>query len=166
MQAKPCDARVLQEDAIYTIGDTDFIATKQCGTNTTKSILCEGGRTPICNACTQNRTTGQGWHGWFDDTMPPEATYVHSNRFYAALLEASKGEGKEENASPGTLYRWFQKNVADGEREELEEELRGLKERFESMGGNKPDDRPFHEFLGMVKRRVELEKRLRALTPS
>jgi hypothetical protein len=160
-----CEARLLQEDTVYTIGETDFVATRQCGVATTKSILNEGSRIPICEACMKNRKNGQG-HGWFDDAMSPDATYVHSRRFYEALLDAYKGEGLGEKAdpgTPGTLRRWFEKNLAEGEKEELQEELVELKEKFESMGGNKPDDMPFSEFLGLVKRRVEIEKRLRDL---
>jgi hypothetical protein len=166
MQDYLCEARIVCYDTVYTIGDTDFTATRDCRTATTKSILCEKIRYPICEACAQNRKKGEGWHGWFDDRMTPDATYIHSSRFYEALLEAYKGEGLGEKADPGTLYRWFQKNLAEGEREELEEELGELKAWFESLGGNKPDDMPFGEFLGMVKRRMVAEKRLRSLTSS
>jgi hypothetical protein len=159
-----CEARLLQEDTVYTIGETDFTGTRQCGIVTTKSILCEGARIAICEVCMKNRKKGHGhgWHGWFDDTMSPDATYVHSRRFYEALLEAYKGEGLGEKADPGTLRRWFEKNLAEGEKEELEEELVELKKQLGD--GNKPEDMPFSEFLGFVKRHVEIEKRLRLLT--
>lgn len=161
MQHSLCEARKLKEDTVYTIGETDFIATQQCGVATKKSILSDGARIPICEACAQNRKTGQGWYGWFDGAMPPDALWVHSKKFYEALLEAYDGDG---HTSPGMLFKWFQKNLAEGEKEELEEELRGLKEHFESMGGNKPDEMTFSEFLGLVKRRVCIEKRLAQLT--
>jgi hypothetical protein len=171
-----CNARILQEESVYTIGEIDFVATRQCGVATTKSILSEGGYIAICEACTQIRKKKSAWHGWFDDTMPSDVVWVHSRKFYDALLEAYKGEGLidttcpgeglGDTTCPGDLYKWFQKNLAEGEKEELEEELGELKERFESMHGNKPEDMPFGEFLGMVKRRVEIEKRLRLLTSS
>ena len=161
-----CQARILEEETVYTIGETDFVATRQCSVATTKSLLCEGARFGICEACTQKRKKGQGqeWHGWFDDTMPPDATWVHSRRFYEALLEAYKGEegGQNSKTSPGTLFKWFQKNLALGEREELEEELGGI--RKELGEGNKPEDMSFGEFLGLVKRRLAIEKRLHSLT--
>ncbi len=164
-----CEARILEENTVYTIGDVDFTATRRCGTATTKSIQSEKVRIPICEVCAQNRKKGQGqgqgWHGWFDDTMAPDALYVHSRRFYGALLEAYKEEGLGDKASPGALYTWFQKNLALGDKEELEEELRGLKEELKGLKerigeGNKPEDMPFSEFLDLVKRRVTVEKRL------
>jgi hypothetical protein len=169
-----CEARILEESTVYTIGDVDFTGTRRCGTATTKSIQSEKMRISICEVCAQNRKKGQGqgqgqgWHGWFDDTMASDATYVHSRLFYEALLEAYKEEGLGDKASPGALYAWFQKNLALGDKEELEEELRGLKEELmglkEMLGeGNKPEDMPFSEFLDLVKRRVTVEKRLGVL---
>lgn len=162
-----CQARILEEETVYTIGETDFVATRQCSVATTKSILSEGSRIAICEACTQKRKKGQGqgqeWNGWFDDTMPPDATWVHSRQFYDALFEAYKDEEQgEKNPGPGALYTWFQKNLAEGEREELEEELVGLKKQLGE--GNKPEDMSFGEFLELVKRRMVVEKRLLALT--
>jgi hypothetical protein len=165
-----CQARILEEETVYTIGETDFVATRQCSVATTKSLLCEGARFGICEACTQKRKKGQGqgqeheWNGWFDDTMPSDAIWVHSRRFYEALLEAYKNEegGQNGKTSPGTLFKWFQKNLAEGEREELEEELGGI--RKELGEGNKPEDMPFTAFLGLVKRRMAIEKRLHSLT--
>lgn len=161
-----CQARILDEETVYTIGETDFVATRQCGVATTKSILSEGSRIAICEACTQKRKTGQGqgWNGWFDDVMPPDATWMHSRRFYEALLDAYKGEGLDQSdkTGPGTLLKWFQKNLAEGEKVELEEELVGLKKQLGE--GNKPEDMSFGEFLGLVKHRMAVEKRLLALT--
>jgi hypothetical protein len=163
-----CQARILEEETVYTIGETDFVATRQCSVATTKSILSEGGCVAICEACTLKRKKGQGqgqgqeWNGWFDDAMPSDATWVHSRRFYEALLEAYKNEVSEKNPGPGALYAWFQKNLAEGEKEELEEELGGI--RKELGEGNKPEDMLFSAFLGLVKRRMGIEKRLLALT--
>lgn len=163
-----CQARILEEETVYTIGETDFVATRQCSVATTKSILSEGGRIAICEACTLKRKKGQGqgqeWNGWFDDAMPPDATWVHSRRFYDALLEAYNNEegGQNGKTSPGALYAWFQKNLAEGEKEELEEELGGIRKGLGE--GNKPEDTSFGEFLGLVKRRMAIEKRLLALT--
>jgi hypothetical protein len=161
MAERPCEARILQEDSVYTIGDTDFTATRQCGVATTTSVLLEKARMPICKDCSQKRkkdTTG-GWQGWFDDTMATDATYMYSPRFYEAVLGAYTEEFPQKTTvSPKTLRDWFHANLAEAEREELEEELEGLKVRLGD--GNKPETMQFSEFLGLVKRKMEILNRL------
>ena len=161
MSGNICKARVLNEDNVYTIGDTDFTATSPCSATTTKSILNENVRTPICEDCAKKRKKGV-WHGWFDDTMNHESTFIHSKRFYDTLMVAYTNEYPQclTPIAPGTLYAWFQKNLAEGERDELEAELVVLKEKLGE--GNKPETMIFNDFLKLVKQKMEIIKRLKS----
>jgi hypothetical protein len=159
-----CQARILEEGTVYTIGETDFVATRQCSVATTTSVLLEKARIPICKDCSQKRKKGggdsaKGWQGWFDDTIAADTTYMYSPRFYEAVLGAYTEEFPQSNqVSPKTLRDWFHANLAAAERGELEEELEGLKVQLGD--GNKPETMQFSEFIGLVKRKTEILNRL------
>ncbi len=161
-----CQSRVLREDIVYTIGETDYNASGECGASTPKYAIEEKIRMRICESCALKRKKGlgSGWIGWFDWGIPPDAAIIGSRRFYDALLVAykeEKGDGAGSDIKPVVLRGWFQKILKESEEEEMQEELRVLKERLGE--GNKPEDMPFSEFLELVKRKMELEKQLHGL---
>lgn len=159
-----CDARV-KGNTSYTIGEKTFYDTKKCIQPAKKKMSVDDGdaHLNICDACLRVFLTRKEWLGFFDCTLPPKTEdIIGSKIYYDTLLEAYKEDHPEvENVAPGTLRKWIEDLLKEGEKEERRDELlKELEEINKEIPGSRPE---FSKFLSLVKKKLEIETELKSL---